>query len=369
MSKWKLRNIYKRWIAGLLSNASRHMVNKWNVVDCEVFKQFHDFIDDTSVYNVEIIDLEDSDQIYKWVGAQFYNGTVFTIPNDETRILCYNIQGSKYIDNVKEGLFKWTGGCIWDDAIYCFPRAANSFLKICNGMAEEIPLSIEYEKEHHYSGVCTKAGIVYQPPRNTNHILKTNLVNGLSTKIDIVDKKYRLNFSYCGSIIHPNGFVYFFPENGRVIKLNTLTDEWCFIGKRISTMCFDAKVGLDGNIYGYSAYREGIMKIDVSSDLIKMVHQEINPGAYGTKYGVDGCLYAIPGDGSIIYRFDVLRDKVTSLCELNSIQEAKYAGGVTDLNGRIVGIPATENSILLLSPDKRLRIPDALYDIFYKDNY
>lgn len=369
MIKQRIKNLYRRLVISCLSNQSKLPEKKWSVDDNIEFKEFHNLMDKSITYEISRVELEPSDVKHKWVGAQFYHGKVYAIPNDETRTLCYDLVTS-YIGHTDKGLFKWTGGCIWNDTIYCFPRTANSFLKINENSVEEIPLTFEYKNEHHYSGVCTKDGIVYQPPRNTNHILKTNLDTGASTKIIIVDEKYHVNFRYCGSIIHPNGYIYFFSENNeRVIKLDSKTDKWCFIGDKIPTMCFDAKVGVDGNIYGFSAYCNGIMKIDVTNDTVQMIHTDIEPGAYGTKYGVDGCLYSVPGDGREIFRYDVESNKVEAIFDLKDKAKAKYAGGATLPQGRIIYIPAKEKNIIELSPNKEVTISKQVYEFFCIDNY
>lgn len=357
----KIRNLYNILITCFFSGSCNSIKNDWiNKID-------NMKICDTK-YTVNHVNFGNSSAKHKWVGAQFHNGRIYAIPNDETRVLIHNSE-TYFLDGIKDGLFKWTGGCVWNDAVYCFPRSSNSFLKIKDDNIVEIPLSINYNHEHHYSGVCTDHGIVYQPPRNTNHILKTDLNTGVSTKIVIVKDVFRVNFRYCGSIKHPNGYIYFFPENGRVIKLDSCTDKWTFIGKRISTMCFDAKVGSDGNIYGYSAYRNGIMKIDVYNDDVKMIHEEIKPGAYGTKYGLDGCMYSIPGDGSKIWKYDLISDKVEEIHDLHDDTKAKYAGGITLSDGRIICVPATANDILILKPIVNKEISEDIYKEYFVDNY
>ena len=365
----RIRRLYDSLVIAFLSKSDSRLDGEWGIEDNEEFSRFRDFLDGQVLYRAETFRIAPSSREHKWVGAQFYDGAVLAAPNDEVRVLKFTWEDS-YFGSVREGLFKWTGGCIWDGLVYFFPRAADSFLRIKDDRVEEVPLSIKYGMEHHYSGVCTEGGVVYQPPRDTNHILKTDLRTGESSRIDIVDKKYRVDFRYCGSIIHPNGFIYFFPEvDNRVIKLDPVTDKWCFIGNKISTMCFDAKIGLDGNIYGYSAYRRGIMKIKVPDDVVEMVHEEISPGAYGTKYGADGCLYSVPGDGSMVYRFEVLRDRIEPFFDLENGMKAKYAGGLTAPDGTIVCIPAEENAVLLFVPEKKVSIPETLYSFFFVDNY
>lgn len=372
MIKQRIKNLYRHLVISCLSNQSKLQEKKWSVADNIEFKEFHNWVDKSITYEISRVELEPSNVKHKWVGAQVYHDKIYAIPNDETCVLYYDVEHNKinYITGISNGLFKWTGGCVRKNAIYCFPRTANSFLRIDEKDTKEIPLTIEYKKEHHYSGVCTKDGIVYQPPRNTNHILKTNLNTGASTKIIIVDEKYRVNFRYCGSIIHPNGCIYFFPENNEcVIKLDPKTDKWCFIGDRVSTMCFDAKLGLDGNIYGFSAYCKGIMKIDVVNDMVQMIHDEIEPGAYGTKYGMDGFMYSVPGDGSAIYRYDVESDKVEVVFDLKDKSRAKFAGGSTSTLGEIIFIPATGDSLLKLQPDRMRDIPSILLEFFFMDFY
>lgn len=368
MLKGRVKNIIKRIAVEFFSNASELPSNVWSVEKNQVFGEFRAFARD-SKYLVSYEPIPASICKHKWVGAQVLDDKIYFIPNDETSALVKQRGRWQRTGDLSNQLFKWTGSCVWNGYIYALPRLANSFLKMGQSI-EEIPLTVSYNREHHYSGVCTKEGVVYQPPRNTNHILKTDLKTGQSTKIDIVSDFWHLKFRYCGSIVHPNGFIYFFPEKGdRVIKLDPATDKWCFIGEKISTMCFDAKVGLDGHIYGYSAYQPGLMKIDVNNDSVEMIHKEIMSGAYGTKYGIDGCLYSIPGDGTVIWKYDVLRDELTEFYNLQSLQKAKYAGGAIDCFGRMIFVPATAEKVMLLEPEIEKCIPENIYNTFFVDNY
>lgn len=368
MLKRRVKKLVKRIAVDFFSNASTLPDSAWSIEKDAIFYKFRNFVRDVR-YDVSYEPFPASICKHKWVGAQILNDKICFIPNDETSVLVKQQDTWQRIGNLPNQLFKWTGGCVWNNHIYAFPRSANSFLKIGQSI-EEIPLTITYEGEHHYSGVCTKDGVVYQPPRNTNHILKTDLKTGKSTKIDIINDYWHLCYRCCGSIIHPNGFIYFFPENGeRVIKLDPSTDKWCFIGEKISVMCFDAKVGLDGNIYGFSAYRPGLMKIDVINDRVEMIHKEIIPGAYGTKYGLDGCLYSVPGVGAEIWKYDVLRDKVEKICNLHSSRKAKYAGAVVLKNGCIICCPAEEEKVLVLTPNIDAAIENEVYNTFFADNY
>lgn len=49
--------------------------------------------------------------------------------------------------------------------------------------------------------------------------------------------------------------------------------------------------------------------------------------------------------------------------------KAKYAGGVTDKRGNIICAPATENKVLYMIPDRKVDIPDNIYNRYYRDFY
>ena len=166
---------------------------------------------------------------HKWVGAQSIGDCVYGIPNDMGALLKHTTEGITYVGDVGNGLFKWTGGCMWHGILYCFSRTSNCLLKISldTETIQYIPLQEYYAREHHYGGVCTKDGIIYQPPRDSDHILVWELKTEKSRSIRLACNSEEKTYRYCGSIIHPNGFVYFLPErNERAIKLNTETEEW-----------------------------------------------------------------------------------------------------------------------------------------------
>lgn len=309
--------------------------------------------------------------VHKWVGAQSVSDYLYCIPNDMNAILKFSQKESVYLGDVGNELFKWTGGCIWNNYLYGFPRSSSRLLKM-SLVTEEVryvDLKEKYPREHHYGGICTRDGIVYQAPRDSDHILVWDLKKEESKKIYLIPrgKEYR----YCGGVLHPNGFIYFFPERGeRVIKVNIKTGKWTFIGEQIETMVFDAKIAVDGNIYGYSAYCPGILKIDVGKDHVEMIHREIMPGAYGTKLGINGHLYSIPGDGKFVWDYDPLTDSLKSIYRFFEDQEAKFAGGVSMENGHIYGAPAKENRLLRIEPRNcNLRIPEDVYLEYFCDCY
>ena len=328
-------------------------------------------------YRVRCVSAEFPDG-FKWVGGQSLQDVIYGIPNGETRMLLYRWQDAavQLEGNLRKGNFKWTGACVYQGKIYGFPRTANSFVMYDPNRNEmdEIPIDTNYMGEHHYGGVCTGQGIVYQPPRGNADILVTDLNTMECRHIRVLDTVFgkQIRDRYCGSILHPNGCIYFLPEqHGKVIKFDIKTERWCFIGKIVSPMVFDAKVAMNGDIYGFSAYEAGILHIDVKRDRCEMIHKEILPGAYGTKLGVNGKLYSIPGDGAYVWEYNVEEDSVKKIYEMIGEGKAKYAGGLTDRKGVIWGIPAlTQRNLLYYEPGEAAEeIPENIYVKYFADNY
>lgn len=322
-------------------------------------------------YMVTFRQLPPTSVVHKWVGAQYVEGFIYGIPNDMDAFLKHTDSADLYLGNVGEGMFKWTGGCIWEGCLYAFSRSSNSLLKMSmdTEQIEYIMLEDGYSQEHHYGGICTKKGIIYQPPRDSDHILVWNLKTEKTKRIYINFRKEKVR--YCGSILHPNGYAYFLPEIGKkVIKLNIETEEWSYIGENIDAMVFDVKVAVDGNIYGYSAYFNGILKICVESDYVEMIHCQIHPGAYGTKLGLNGHLYSIPGDGSDIWDFDPITNSLKSIYRFSNTCKAKYAGGTSDKNGNIYAVPARADGLLCLESNVvHTEIPDDIWVDIFSDCY
>lgn len=303
----------------------------------------------------------------KWVGGQDYKENCIFIPNDENRFLI----GDKLlgISLNSDERFKWTGGCVFENTLYCFPRSSPYFLFYKDGEIGLFPVLKSSKGEHHYGGVCTEDGVVYQPPRNSNYILKTNLKTKEVIKIFITPFFLKIGLRYCGSIIHPNGLIYFLPENNKVIVLDPKTDKWSFIGKCIIGMAFDAKVGIDGNIYGFSAYGKGILKINVETNVVEKIHDGVYFGAFGTKYGLNGILYSVPGQGENVWSFDVSRGSLQIAFSIKNNSKVKFAGGCTCKNGSIAFAPAEEDYVLCMEPDTKIGFPDTIYNLFIQDFY
>lgn len=309
--------------------------------------------------------------VHKWVGAQYAEKRLYGIPNDMSAVLKYSDGEYSFVGDFGTELFKWTGGCIWKGFLYGFPRTSNYLLKI--NMLEEtieyVPSGYQYLGEHHYGGVCTKDGVIYQPPRDTDHILAWDLHIEKARKINLMPRG--TGRRYCGSILLPDGIAYFLPErDDRIIRLDTQTEKWEYIGDKITAMVFDAKLAMDGNIYGYSGYCNGLLKLSPDTGEAQMIHRETAPGAYGTKLGINGHLYSIPGNGNSIWEYNPVNDTLKSIYTFPTSSIEKFAGGATAKNGEIYAVPVRENSVLRLKANMdEIEIPDDIYRGYFSDYY
>ncbi len=306
-----------------------------------------------------------------YVGAQPFANTAILVPNAmDTFALIRPDESVEHIPFCKvgnEGSFRWTGGAIWKGLFVCFPRTSNDLLVLDleKREAKTVGLDQGYEQEHHYGGVLYR-GKIYQPPRNEDHILCTDLQTMKSYRIPLAPKVKGFKARYCGSVLHPNGLIYFLPENGRVIEFDPSSEQFRFIGKPVNALAFGAALTPDGCLYSFSAYGKGILRLDPKEGIVEMLRADIGcPGAYGTRLGVNGKLYSVPGDGDFVYEFDPITADVKKLCSLGKLgAKAKCAGSATLEDGTLVFAPAFEPDAYLLRPDLSVQIPERLYDLF-----
>lgn len=365
----KLKNIFE--IKKIHNNDSSFDIDKQLVNLFEKNKK-------VTVDKIDKIEIGCDQKKYKWVGAVYYDDKIYCIPNGINKFLVYDIINNSYdyiAINREEKNFMWTGGCEYLGKIYAFPRSSNDLLcfDVKSGKVDEIDLKLKYHNEHHYGGVKTENGIIYQPPRNSNHILKIDLNTKDAKKIFILPKILNLKYRYTTGILHPDNNIYFFPEHdGRIMVLNVENEKITFFKEKINAMVFDAAISENGNIYGFSAYEKGILEIDVKNKTTKMIHQEIGvPGCYGTKLGINGKIYGIPGNGNKIYEYDVNNDKITIVDEIDDMNEASCAGGVVAKDGSIYTVPAKGNKIYKYNFKKpKAEINNRLLNsVYFKDNY
>lgn len=367
----------KKYIKIVLYALNEFKIKKGKIETKDVSKNIlRNVLDkDVKIKKITTIDLN-AEQNYKWVGAVKYKNNMYCIPNTINKILKLNLDNDKIsyleFDNDNENNeFEWTGGCVYKDKIYGFLRASNKLLCIDPNIDKVslIDLNLNYKGEHHYGGVCTENGIIYQAPRNCNHILAIDLDNFSTHKIKIAAKFIR--YRYLSGINHPNGLIYFLPErNEKVLVLNPENERIYFIGNRINSMVYSATIGEDNNIYGFSNCENGILKIDTQKQEAKMICKNIGvTGCYGTKLGINGKIYGIPGNGTYIYEFEISSQKSKRIYKVEDLK-AKCAGGVISKNGTIYTVPALGNKIYKIEFDTNKELSsEELNLIYFTDNY
>lgn len=344
----------------------------------DYIKDYYNFVMENreSEPKTEIIKLTEKQHSFQYVGGQITDNKLYGCVNSATKMLKYDISTGdmEFVGDFSCVDFKWTGGGIYEDNLYFFPRVENSLLIYSptdNTFTKE-ECEFNYEKEHHYGGVITDNGIIYQPPRNTNHILKWDLNTKKCEKIYINNKEV---CRYCSNIIHPNGYIYFIPEKDfDIIKMNIKTEKSEYLKTSFDCMCFNCVIGADGNIYGFRSatgdYGKGIVKINVECDTVELLHTECEFGAYGTKNAINGKIYAIPGYYNDVWEFDPFTNSIKKIYTVNQKCDVHYAGGPIDINGDIYSVPVKADNVLKLSFGHCNKIiPKDIYNKYFRNFY
>lgn len=273
---------------------------------------------------------------YKWVGGILgEDGCIYGIPNGASKVLKIdpNTEQIEFFGELPNKEFKYTGGCVYKDKIYGFPRKSNNLLEIDtkSKVVKEICLNINdgennYTDDHHYSGTLCE-NIVYLAPGMSKYILAINLDTFTTYKIgeDIIPEDYR----YWGAILHSNGLIYFFPDkNAQVMVLNPKTQEIKFIGEKSKVSAFQGAIAENGNIYSFTSYANGgILKINPELEQAEIICEEVESGFYGTKLSTNGKMYGVIGMSNKIYEFDPKTEQARLIKEVErTIYNAMCAG-------------------------------------------
>lgn len=306
-------------------------------------------------------------------GCRYVNGEVAGIVNSAREVIAVNPSKRtvRMFGKAKIGTFKWTGGCTYKGKIIGFPRKENSLLEIdmINEKLQIRPLNIHYRGEHHYGGVMTSGGIIYQPPRNTDHMLRIDLNTMETRKIHMPGINGGCRYS--ASVLHPDGDIYLIPEFGyRHAILHTDTEEIEYFGDNSCHLVFGPVVGIDGNIYGFSKEGNGILKIDVVRHEIQYLCREIgNPDCYDSIVGINGRIYGVPAGGHTIWEFDVRNPSVKAVFELEENGYAKCGGAGIGPDGTIAILPCFGEYVYLLGCNRDVSVPERVIESAYFNTF
>lgn len=253
----------------------------------------------------------------------------YAIPVCSGDVMKYNVGSNeiKFLGPIEGKNYEYTGGafdakrrCIWG-----FPRNSNKLLKVDvdKDKLEEISLDVDYKCDgihdaHHYSGVLA-GDYIYCPPRNKGEgILKIDLDSYKTYNLPIpCEDGAKLHFS--GSILHPDGKVYFLPSGSNAVTVMDLkTEEIEIFPEKAGYMNFGGDVWVDGNIYCVCDI--GVIKIDVKNKETTVVNKFRNPERYyGALFHPNGKLYAC-GFNNDILEFDPGTSKVRIAAKQYDIQ-------------------------------------------------
>ena len=151
--------------------------------------------------------------------------------------------------------------------------------------------------------------------------------------------------------------------------MNIKTEEINYIDNPVCGMAFNPAIAANGNIYGFRS-GNGILKIDTKTDEVKILFEDCKIGSYGTKCGINGKLYSLPGYTTDVWAFDPFSESLEKCYSIDEQNQVNYAGGATHLNGDIYAFPVHNDSILKITFAKRdVNIPLDVYNTFFKDCY
>lgn len=289
---------------------------------------------------------------FKYVGAILAdNGKIYGIPTGASNIieLDPDTDTSVLFGKLPTDPFKWTNGCCYNGYIYGYPRLSNSLLKINpeTRTVELIDLNLDYQGEHHYSGVLC-GNTIFQPPRRADHVLCINLDDCRIEKIPLGKR-----MDYCGAILHYNGLIYCLPNRGyRVMVINPETKEVSFIGDEIACPVYGAATTINGNIYGFSGYGKGMVKVNPENNTVEILFPHTRIESYGTQISANGKLYSIPGVGKTLFEFNPENETLKAVKQFDDRRKiAKWAGSAVTRDGTIWCLPAFGDTILKIEFD------------------
>ena len=219
----------------------------------------------------------------KWFGGiTGTDGCIYGIPHNETSVLKIDPTDDSIslmrLDNnqpLPTGQWKWHGGLRAGDKIFGFPNNADNVLVIhCRENRVYTIDSITLESGRH------------RIPQDNGY----KYLGGATT----IDERY----------------AYLFPcDAERVLRIDCMTDELCFVGPHLldgANKFQNGFAGRDGCIYGIPQRATGVLRVtphtvQMSSDQDVVEIMDCGPELIGVKdkfeggvLGPDGCIYCIP---------------------------------------------------------------------------
>ena len=304
----------------------------------------------------------------KWKGTLAApNGSVYAIPARARRVVKFN-PVDKTITHIGPdfggGERKWYRGAMTGSGvIYCPPlNEERGILKIDTNTDTVTELNVNLLPERGYymwiSCAVALDGCIYFMPCTAHRIMKLdpNNSDAMSSVGDVLgddDEKYN------GTVVGIDGCVYGIPECADVIpKYDPINDITSFVGEEAEMYFWctgNGDLGRDGCIYALTQHGR-VLKIDTVNNSYCFVGKSIqidNDFDYGWMdgiLGIDGCIYWPPDFASRTLKYDPHTDQISLVCCDLGTKRSKWLSGALTPGGIIYCISSCNKRVLAIDP-------------------
>jgi hypothetical protein len=348
-----------------------------------------------------LIDIGDEIQD-RWKWCDFVDGKdgfFYGIPSSARHVVRFNPLDKSLTEigpDFGEGGCKWKCGVrAKTGSIYCAPFRADHILKIdtIQGTVEtldnvELPeTTADNDGDALWaSGALAADNRIYYMPYGARRIMKLNPDN--DTLSSVGDDLGQGEFKYEGTVVGNDDCVYGIPDGAtRIVKFDPTNPDTTSTVGEVAKKRFNCGNGvLSGDGYIYAANRVGqVLQMDTVNNNYTWIGDRILPIRVGTCIGwgdaiigVDKCIYWPPLDASRVLKFDPETQQLPSLVgdDLGEEGFKCWQGGALATDGAIYCIPFDAKQILAIDPFKELAMtlqnniqhyPEELGRLFAKD--
>lgn len=305
---------------------------------------------------------------FKWLRALTcpVTGHIFAMPSCADQVLVIEPKSLKVstFGDLGSGRWRWHGAVYSpiDRCIYGIPCNAPQVLRIdpvTRRVAMIGPVMMAALKW--YGGVLAANGCIYGIPNCAGQVLEIHPASGSVTLFAAVP---RGQYLWHGGVVGPDQCIYGIPSHsGHVLKINPFDKTVKLIGDDIDPGAYRAKgrykyggavVGSNGIIYGLPSDAERVLRIDPVSETTRLIgpafqmHNKWQNGYLAP----DHKIYGIPCNMDQVLQIDCEHDQVSTIPidPLYSHGHDKWEGGVEDHLGQLWCVPQHSKVILKIRP-------------------
>ncbi len=261
----------------------------------------------------------------KWdSGTLAHDGCIYCIPSCSKHILKIHtsIDKVEVLVNVKmpkcgtvSGKYKWLSCAVASDGfIYAMPSHARKVLKfdVKRMTASTIGQDLGEGEAKYYGTVVDKNGMICGIPCHSDRIIKMDLAWHNHAAMYTIGKNTN-GKAFCahGGVLGNDGCIYSANDKGQVLKINTDSDNFEWIGAKLNTEggwgWGDPVMGADDAIYWPPYTAKQVLKFSIESQISSLIGE--NVGNLGYKYwggalASNGSIYATPFNATQTLRVD-----------------------------------------------------------------